>query len=155
MKYCFDTSAFIHASLRAYPPKNFPSFWKNLDALIESGGVTCPKAVLTELEKKDDELLKWAKGHSKTLIVAHDPKIQAAVSAIMADITLQKLVDINRDRSAADPFVVATAQTRGLILVTQEDYGKKTAVKIPNVCDALGVKHIKLVDLIVTENWVM
>lgn len=155
MKYCFDTSSFIHASLRAYPPLNFPSFWANLDALIQSGNVTCPKAVLTELEKKDDDLLKWAKSHAKALIVDHDQKIQTAVSSIMADPVLQNLVDINRDRSAGDPFVVATAQTRSLILVTQEDYGKKTAVKIPNVCDALGVKHIKLVDLIIAERWVM
>lgn len=155
MKYCFDTSSFIHASLRAYPPLNFPSFWKNLDSLIQSGNVTCPKAVLTELEKKDDDLLKWAKAHSKALIVEHDQPIQTVVSAIMADSVLQKLVDINRDRSAGDPFVVATAKTRGLILVTQEDYGKKTAVKIPNVCDAIGVKHIKLVDLIIAEKWVM
>ena len=155
MKYCFDTSSFIHASLRAYPPLNFPSFWKNLDALIQSGKVTCLKAVLTELEKKDDDLLKWAKAHSKILIVEHDQEIQATVSVIMADPVLQKLVDINRDRSAGDPFVVATAKTRGLTLVTQEDYGRKTAVKMPNVCDALGVNHIKLVDLIVGEKWVM
>lgn len=155
MKYCFDTSAFIHASLRAYPPLNFPSFWKNLDALIKAGLVTCPKAVLTELEKKDDDLLKWAKGHAKTLIVDHDSSIQGVVSSIMADPVLQKLVDVNRDRSAGDPFVVATAKSRSLILVTQEDYGKKAAVKIPNVCDALGVKHIKLVDLIVAEKWIM
>ena len=99
MKYCFDSSSFIHASLRAYPPLNFPSFWRNLDALIQSG-TTCPKAVLTELEKKDDDLLKWAKAHSKALIVEHDQSIQNAVSAIMADPVLQKLVDINRDRSA-------------------------------------------------------
>ena len=155
MKYCFDTSAFIHASLRAYPPLNFPSFWKNLDALIQSGKVICPKAVLTELEKKDDDLLKWAKQHHGKLIIQHDQLIQTAVTGIMAGPGLQKLVDVNRDRSAADPFVVATAKTRGLILVTQEDYGKKTAVKIPNVCDALGVKHIKLVDLVVAEKWVM
>jgi predicted nucleic acid-binding protein len=89
------------------------------------------------------------------LIVEHDQEIQSKVSEIMADAVLQKLVDINRDRSAADPFVVATAKTRGLILVTQEDYGKKTAVKIPNVCDSIGVKHIKLVDLIVAENRIM
>jgi len=115
----------------------------------------CPKAVLNELEKKDDDLLSWAKLHSGKLIIEHDHAIQNTVTQIMADPVLQKLVDVNRDRSAADPFVVATAKTRELILVTQEDYGKKTAVKIPNVCDALGVTHIKLVDLVIAEKWIM
>ncbi len=85
MKYCFDTSVFIHAALRAYPQINFPSFWNNLDTLIQSGNVVCPKAVLNELEKKDDDLLSWAKMRAGKLIIEHDQPIQNTVTQIMAD----------------------------------------------------------------------
>ncbi len=155
MTYCFDTSALIHAAVRAYPFKNVPTFWTKLEDLITNGHVLCPRAVIKEIEKKDDELHAWVKKCPSSMIVEHDLAMQAVVSQIMADSVMSKLVNIERDRSGADPFVIGLAKSRGLILVTQEDRGKAGAPKIPNVAELLGVKHIKLVDLMIAEDWVL
>jgi hypothetical protein len=153
--YCFDTSAFIHAAVRAYPFKNMPSFWKSVEGLVAKGQLVCPRAVLKEIEKKDDELHAWFKKQPSAMILDHDAGIQAVVTQIMGHAVHSKLVDVNRDRSGADPFVIATAVSKNLVIVTQEDYGKASTPKIPNVADALGVKHMKIVDVMIQEGWVI
>jgi hypothetical protein len=57
--YCFDTSALIHAWIRAYPPKHFGSLWKQLDGLIAVGRMLSSVEVYNELKKKDDELERY------------------------------------------------------------------------------------------------
>ena len=155
MTYCFDTSAFIHAAVRAYPFKNVPSFWIKLRLLIDEGRLVCPRAVIKEIEQKDDDLHTWIKKCPSEMLIEHDAGIQAVVAEIMAHEHMSKLVNIEKDRSTADPFVIGLARSRGLILVTQEDRGKGKAPKIPNVADEMGLQHIKLVELIVREDWIL
>jgi hypothetical protein len=57
----------------------------------------------------------------------------------------RKLVDNIRGRSLADPWVIAHAIDRSAIVVTKEH--KETSlnskrIRIPNVCDNMGVKWI-------------
>ena len=52
-------------------------------------------------------------------------------------------------KSGADPFVVALAEVRVLTVATYETRAKKGAApKIPDVCDARGVKCVQLVDVL-------
>ncbi|MCW5649149.1 MAG: DUF4411 family protein [Ramlibacter sp.] len=155
MTYCFDTSSFIHAAVRAYPFKNVPSFWVKLRSLIDEGRLVCPRAVIKEIEQKDDDLHAWIKKCPPAMVVEHNDGIQAVVAEIMGHPEMAKLVDIERDRSTADPFVIGLAKTSGLILVTQEDLGKGKAPKIPNIANAMKIQHIKLVELMVREDWVL
>jgi hypothetical protein len=155
MIYCFDTSAFIHAAVRAYPLKNIVSFWRKVDDLIDDNRLYCPVAVIKEIEKKDDELCNWIKPRAAKIAIEADARIQSSVVKIMSDPIMSKLVDIERDRSGADPFVLATAQALGYVVVTQEDYGKANKPKIPNIADMLKLKCVKLVDVIVAENWII
>ncbi len=155
MTYCLDTSSFIHAAVRAYPFKNVPSFWVKLRELIDEGRVVCPRAVIKEIEQKDDELHAWIKKCPNEMVIEHDAGIQAIVAEIMADVHMSKLVNVEKDRSTADPFVIGLARSRGLILVTQEDRGKGKAPKIPNIADTMNLQHIKLVELMVREDWVL
>lgn len=62
MKYCIDTSSLLDGWVRHYPPDVFPSFWKNLEGMIEVGELIAPDEVLRELAKKEgDTLHQWAK----------------------------------------------------------------------------------------------
>ena len=155
MTYCFDTSSFIHAAVRAYPFKNVPSFWVKLNELIDEGRLVCPRAVIKEIEQKDDDLHAWIRRCSPNMTVEHDAEIQGVVAEIMGDPEMSKLVDVEKDRSTADPFVIGLARTRGLILVTQEDRGRGKAPKIPNIAEMMNIKHIKLVELMVREDWIL
>ena len=84
-----------------------PALWDSLDELIESGELRASEEVLHEVERKDDELQLWLAGRP-SLCVPIDNEIQPIVSGILA--THPKLLDTRRNRSGADPFVIALAK---------------------------------------------
>ncbi|NPV60148.1 MAG: DUF4411 family protein [Actinobacteria bacterium] len=51
------------------------------------------------------------------------------------------LVDTTRDRSTADPWVIAHAITEKAVVVTKESFAPRK-IKIPDVCKALSVECI-------------
>ena len=68
-----------------------------------------------------------------------------------ADPRHEKLVDNRKGRSLADPWVIAHAMDARAIVVTKEE--KITApstgnIKIPNVCETMGVEWIDDFELI-------
>jgi hypothetical protein len=56
---------------------------------------------------------------------------------------------------AADPWVVALAEARGLTVVTMEEGGTANRPKIPHVCAHFRVPCIPVVDLIRKERSLM
>jgi len=67
-----------------------------------------------------------------------------------------RLLDSRRQRSAADPFVIAAAQLWNppLVIVTQE--GATNNVRkpnIPDVCEKEGLDCIPIVEVIAREDW--
>lgn len=150
--YSIDSSALIHAWNRAYRPKNFPTFWRLLDELIEEGRLKASIEVLGELKKKDDDVYAWAKARKEVLFVEIDAATQDAVIDLMD--RYPRLVDTVKGKSGGDPFVIALALVSSprMIVVTQEDFGK---VRIPDVCVGELIVPIKIADLIEAENWVL
>ncbi|MEX0903922.1 MAG: DUF4411 family protein [Pseudohongiellaceae bacterium] len=154
-RYCIDTSALIHAWVRAYPEWNFPSFWSNVDDLIDANRLTSSVEVLEELRKKNDELVEWANGRDP-MFRDLDDAIQERVTEILG--TYPRLVDTRKNRSMADPFVVALASLYDpmLIVITEEGAsGKIDKPRMPDVCNAEGIDCISLVELITREGWRM
>jgi hypothetical protein len=149
--YSGDTSMLINAWRKHYPPDIFPTVWDRIDSLIQSGVVISTDEVRVELEKKDDELYAWAK-QRPGLFVPIDGPIQILVSQIMTD--HPRLVDTRTNRSAADPFVVALAQQRTCAVVTDETpTGSTSKPNIPDVCAALGIRFMRLVDVFREQGW--
>jgi Domain of unknown function (DUF4411) len=115
--YCFDTSAFIQG-FRLYPSEVLPDLWdEKIDSVIRSGGLVSPDEVLRELERRDDAVHASAKARSG-LFVPIDDEMQFAVTEILA--AFPKLMQENKNRNAADPWVIALAKTRSLTVVTYE-----------------------------------
>ena len=151
MRYCFDTSALLTAWRRNYPPDVFPSLWSNLVALIESGNAIAPDEVRVELERKDDEVLSWARQRPHMFY-----PINNHVQQVVRDILRKypRLVDTRKNRSGADPFVIALAIVEGCTVVTNEGMSNSpTKPNIPDVCDSLKVHCIDMVTLARTEKW--
>ena len=64
------------------------------------------------------------------------------------------LVDSERDRSIADPFVIAVARVRACCVVTGEkSSGNPKRPKIPNVCDHFKVRYINLLQFMREQKW--
>jgi Domain of unknown function (DUF4411) len=149
--YCIDTSSLMHASQRHYPMDTFPTFWAKMEGLVSASRIVAPDEVLREVEKKDDVLKSWCKKNGR-LFHPLDQEVQTAASEILD--AFPRLVDDRPEKGQADPFVVALARQRDLVVVTQESPTKSNVrCKIPEVCKHYKVKCIPLLELIRTEKW--
>lgn len=153
MIYCIDSSAWLDGWARDYPPEVFPSLWDRLSECVAAGTVRCSEEVYVELAKKDDGLHDWLKAR-KDVIVPIDEEIQGIVVQLLAQ--YPRLVDTHRNRSQADPFVIATAERLGkdsVVVTGEKPRGKLDTPKIPDVCDARGIRWISFLDMLRELGW--
>jgi hypothetical protein len=149
--YCIDTSALVDGWTRYYPPDVFPPLWTKLEDLIGAKRVIAPDEVLRELSKKEDDLYRWAKKND-AFFLPLDATIQRATQEILE--AFPRLVDSERDRSIADPFVIAVARVRSCCLVTGEkSSGNPKRPKIPNVCEHFNVRYINMLQFMREQKW--
>jgi hypothetical protein len=149
VKYSLDTSVFIEAWVRHYPPDVFPAVWKHLEDGIAQGKLRAIIEACRELEQHGNDLFAWAK-RRKGKFVTLSTTIQRRVAAILAQFpSLAKADKTHRD---ADPFVIALAAEEGLTVVTYE-VSKPTKPRIPDVCQRLSIPCMTLVELFRKEQW--
>lgn len=153
-RYSIDSGALIHAWHRAYPPKNFASFWEKMEEAIDGGIILASIEVLNEIKKKDDDLNRWCDYRPDSFFVDIDDEVQMHLAHIMGK--YPRLVDTVKGRSGGDPFVIALARSYNpspLTVITQEGIGKKNSPKIPDVCNAEKIPWKNLVEFIQAEDW--
>jgi hypothetical protein len=146
MPYCVDTSGWLDGWERHYPPDVFPTLWTKIEELIDAEEIISSEEVYVELQKKADELYDWVKNR-KQMLVPLSEEIQRIAAELLRE--FPRLVDTLRGRSKADPFVIATAIERRVIVVTGEPLtGKMNKPRIPDVCQARGIRCINFLQLI-------
>ena len=151
--YCVDTSSLIAAWQERYPIENFPPFWAKMDALVAAGRMVAPIDVLNETAKRSDELHAWLKARPAMFRDLED-LIQIEAAQVLGQ--FPRLVGERKLRTSADPFVIALARVEGLQIVTDEKpTGSLARPNIPDVCNALGMVTMDLLQLIKTEKWVI
>lgn len=143
--YCLDANVFIQPWQTYYSPKFCLDYWTLLNELGFRKKIFIPEVVYEEITRTEDDLAKWIKNSNIPI-----RKIDTAVTQCLKDIyeanPLHKfLVDNTKQRSLADPWVIAHAINEKACVVTKEE--KITAIntkkiKIPNVCDNMGVNWI-------------
>lgn len=145
MSYSIDTSSLIDASL-LYPPDVFPGVWELMEEMIAQGELVASKQVYVELSQKEDSLLEWAKCHD-SMFVEVDEETQEIVKSLP---DLEKLVDPNKAREDADPFVIALAKREGRAVVSEERPSGTPAnkLKIPDVCERVSVPCMRLLEML-------
>ena len=151
MIFCVDTSAWLDGWTRDYPPDVFPSLWEKLAERVADGVLKCSEEVYVELQKKDDGLHDWMKARKEVLVPINE-EIQGIVLELLKE--HPRLVDTHRNRSQADPFVIATAERLQAVVVTGEKpRGKLDIPKIPDVCEARGIRCISLLEMLRELGW--
>lgn len=150
--YSFDTSSMLNGRRDLLPPTTFPGVWENIETAISMGQVRAIDLVRDELSVMDDEVQRWARSQSG-LFVELEQDIQCAARAVLQE--HRKLIGVGSGRSGADPFVVALAMARGGVVVTEE-IPSRSLIKprIPDVCDAMGVRSVNLVGYVQEQGWV-
>jgi predicted nucleic acid-binding protein len=139
--YCLDTNVFIEGWNKYYSMALCPSYWEIIDELGEQGRVFSPIEVRREILQHDDGLADWIRNRSHLFRDISD-NVQTTLREIMRD--FPRLVDNTRQRSIADPWVIAHAITENATVVTKEIPSPVVSrrIKIPDVCNSLGVPWI-------------
>ena len=137
-KYCLDTNVFIEAWNRYYSMELCPEYWDILDDLAKRGSIFAPIEVKREIQKADDGLSEWIK-EKPYLFKEITLPVQEQLRFIMA--SHGRLVDSIKQRSIADPWVIAFALAEKAIVVTKEmPVGMDSRrIRIPDVCKAFHV----------------
>jgi len=149
--YVIDTNALVDLWRRSYPRDVFSTLWGSLEQMVDSGFVIAPWEVYRELDKVDDELLDWAKGH-KPMFIQFDEDLQSTLTSVLSD--FQELVNLDAMGPDADPYIVALARDNACTVITQENKaGPGGKAKIPNVCDHYSVNCLNLIEFFREQSW--
>lgn len=150
--YSFDTSVIINGRRDLLPPNVFLSPWARMEDMIAAGDIQCTDVVRDELIRRDDDACNWAKAQDG-LFLPLTEELQAKTAEVLA--VHPRLTGKGGGRNMADPFVIGLAMTfTGGVVVTEEiQTGNLTKPRIPDVCNALGVRWVNLVGFITEQGW--
>ncbi len=145
-KYVIDSSALFDLK-KNYTPIVFKGLWDKFNKLCDDETIISVREVYNEIKRGEDWLLEWADQYGK---IFFEP---ATVEEFILIGELQEKeptwIDIYSDKPAADPFVIACAKTRNLIVVQHEQLTKN----LPRIAKGLGLTCYRLQDLFEAEKW--
>ncbi|HQT90663.1 MAG TPA: DUF4411 family protein [Candidatus Kryptobacter bacterium] len=157
-KYLLDSNVFIEANRRYYAFDLCPGFWESL-SIYHSKDLICSidRVKTIEFAKGHDELKEWADSKApKEFFVASDGEdVQMSYAVAMQWVQNQaRFYPFAKTEYAGsvDGWLIAYAKAKGMILVTHEEPApeSKKQVKIPDVCNAIGVQCINTFDMLRT-----
>lgn len=147
-KYVIDTCS-LTKMRHTYPEDVFPSAWSKLTELADSGILISAADVWEELNVFEDEISTWAKTRVE-FFYPLTPNIQTRATEILS--SHSGLLDLKKNKSSADPFLISTAMEFDCIVVTEELISNSPIrPKIPNVCKDLDVDCINLLEMLRRE----
>ena len=149
--YSFDTSVIISGRRDLLRPTTFQTLWTNIETMVASGAIRAIDEVKHELAKKDDDASQWAKAQPGFFLPIQQDVQQAVLDILRAH---PKLMGKGNRRNAADPFVIALAMVHNGTVVTQERGVSLSKPHIPDVCNALQVPCLSLVDFVQEQGWI-
>lgn len=149
IRFVLDSSVLI-AFERNQPRDIYTSLWDRVERLLHSGDAVLPQEAVTELEHGTDTLATWVK--TTGAVVATD----AAVVAVVAQISQRHPGWVSGTQNAADPFIIATAKVLDATVVTNEKSRNATIdgnMKIPQVAAEFGVRCLLTNDFFRMLGW--
>lgn len=143
--YVVDTSSWIRLSREHLIEPN-SIVWHRMDALIREKRIVSPLAVYNEVLARNDALRVWLGYHEKAFVEAGTETLR-----IVAEINREHpgLVDHNKKRDDADPYLIAVARmskaklvSNNPLVVTEESDNSRKTTKIPQVALKYGIQCI-------------
>jgi hypothetical protein len=153
--YLLDANVFIQAKNLHYGFEICPGFWDWIVRANKRGLVYSIEKVGDELQAGADELSEWAKTNERGFFVKPDQKLPDGLARVSAWVHASRYEAMAVNawmQSGADYYLVAQALANEHVVVTHErvDASAKK-IKIPNVCDGLGVKCMSIWDVLRKE----
>ena len=162
MLYILDTNTFITAKNTFYAYDIVPSFWSTLLGMFKLGKVKVIDAVADEIADGKDDLTEWFGenikksaddiGDAYVIQVKQNGTVlqnYQDIANLIVQNTQYKESEKARFLSRADPWLIAAGKALNATIVTQEVLsGEGTRkVKIPDICQQVGVKYVNLYDM--------
>ena len=148
--FSFDSGAIINGRRDIFKPKTFGAVWTAVEQMIASGQVRAVDEVRREVLKKDDEAAQWTKAQNG-LFVPLTTDVQLATKQVLAE--HPRLLGEGGVRNGADAFVIGLALANNGTVVTQEQSRNINKPRIPDVCDAMGIKWCTLPGFVDEQDW--
>lgn len=155
--YSIDTNIYLDWWVRRYPEDVFPIVRAGVEGLVANGRWNAVQGVADEIGHVGTPPLKaWAKAN-KHQFHAHDTALVAEAHAISG--RFPGMIDLYARHDEADRYVIALAKLKSWVVVTHETPArtKKNPPRthyIPDVCSALNIRCIDLLELMRREKWV-
>ncbi len=153
MAYLLDSDVFMQASNMHYQFAFCSAFWDWIDKEHGAGKVLSIDRVLKEISDGHfGELKPWAEARPTLFAKSADvPTSDCLTRLALWTSENYDVVGYEKFFTGADFVLVGYALAHNHIVVTQETKGGKSKVKIPDACDAMGVKCINTWDLLKKE----
>ena len=166
--YVADTSALFAAWVERYPLELLGSVWQFIDGL--DGRLLVCEEVLREIDRHAEDPDSEIGGQVRDLRSwLHDSTVDTGISLLTLDGDISRDVQqwvgrigggwpnwsAIRSHNSADPWVIAYAGAIGANVISEERRRSSVrgGVKIPDVCDILGIVHLDLLGLFRTEGY--
>lgn len=154
MIYVIDASVFIQAARGYYAFDLAPGFWQSLIKHAGTGRVCSIDRVKRELEQGRDDLANWARTDFAHAFLSTDEQdvVDSYRNAMEWVHSHDQFLAAAKAEFAgvADGWLVAFAQARNGVVVTHEvpEPNRRNKIKIPNVCQALGVRYVDTFEML-------
>ena len=155
--YLLDSNFFIQAHRDSYPLDVAFSFWNKVKQLAEEEKIISIDKVQNEIYDKNDALKAWCSANlpvdffKDTSAVMNEYGKVSAWAASKSSHYLTAALNEFLDADEADAFLIAyvLADKNNRRLVTQEisEPTRKNKIKIPEPCNALGVRYLKMMEM--------
>jgi hypothetical protein len=155
LSYCIDTNCLIDLE-NLYPSDIFSALWDSINEIVGKKDIFSVKDVFKELkETHDDEdpvLQRW-KVQDGFFVESGNAELEL-LTKIMNDSQFEVFRNHAPDKGTwADPHLIACAESRNAIVVTNETLNNKPQRKIPYVCEAVNVDYLSLLNMMRHLNW--
>jgi hypothetical protein len=153
--YSVDSSSLMDWQARYFPTDVFGGLVARVEELIRAGRFIAPALVKEEIAAVGTlDLIEWSKDHHAIFV----PTATLLMGALAIQSHFPGLIDPKAEYEEADAYVIALAQMRGGVVVTQETPAAekqrpRRSHFIPDVCRELGIPCVGFLDMIRREGW--
>ena len=153
-RYLLDTNAFVEAHRVHYGFSFCPGFWDWIDQSHGAGKIFSVEAVLKELASHKDALSKWARKRAVMFLGIDDHVVSKMKEVSAWAMSNYKENAVDEFLTCADSYLVAHAAVLNFVVITHEQRAGAGAsrIKIPNACDAFGVKCMRTHEVLKAES---
>src|SRR6266511_3249051 len=150
MAYLLDADVFIQASNLHYRFEFCPAFWDWIDQEHQAGRIFSVDRIRKEiLDGEYGDLIKWVKARSAFFLeTATDSTYRSLKKLARWAKEKYKPGGYAKFFESGDFILVGFAHANNHVVVSQERGSDGAQVKIPNACDAIGVRCIRTWELL-------